>query len=151
MQLHAEKKALAVQLTSGEAELSVSINFNACMDCHEFFKFSSELLGRRIVLHQPKMSHDFIDGRCSCNDRWRWEAKLTSLKHGIAGATEKEQELDAREGNHERKAAKRAAAEFDALDKNCRRVTKLMAAAVMQDRPAMDMLSDQDQENYVRL
>ena len=149
--MHAEKKALAVQLTSGEAELSVSINFNACMDCHEFFKFSSQLLGRRIVLRQPKMSHDFTDGRCSCNDRWRWEARLTSLKHGFAGATEKEQELDSTEGTHQRKAAKRAAAEFDALDKKRRRVTKLMAAAVMQDVPAMDLCSVQDQEYSARL
>ena len=71
MKLHAEKKALAILLSHGEDELSVSINFNACMDCHEFFKSSSQLLGHRIQLHQPKMDHTFTGGRCSCNDWWR--------------------------------------------------------------------------------
>merc|ERR1712178_547375 len=48
LQHHAEKKALAVLLARGETHLNVYINFNACMDCHEFFKSSSRLLGRRI-------------------------------------------------------------------------------------------------------
>merc|ERR1712072_1511316 len=64
-------------LSHGEDELSVSINLHACMDCHEFFKVSSQLLGRRILLRQPQMTHTFTDGNCSCNDRWSWEARLT--------------------------------------------------------------------------
>merc|ERR1712224_796344 len=77
LKLHAEKKALAVLLARGEAELNVSIEFNACIDCHAFFKSASLLLGRRIQLRQPKMVHMFIDGCCSCSDEWRWEARLT--------------------------------------------------------------------------
>ena len=48
LQLHAEKKALAVLLSHSEAELSVTINFNVCANCHDFFKISSQMLGRRI-------------------------------------------------------------------------------------------------------
>ena len=51
LKLHAEKKALAMLLSNnGEDELSISINFNACTDCYEFFKISSQMLGRRIQL-----------------------------------------------------------------------------------------------------
>merc|ERR1712032_398061 len=91
LQLHAEKKALGVLLLHGEAELDVSINFNACMDCHEFFKVSSQLFGRMIQLRQPKMIHAFNDGCCSCADRWRWEAMFTPAK--TVGSVE-EQKLD---------------------------------------------------------
>merc|ERR1711988_1937601 len=77
LKLHAEKKVLAVLLACGEAELHVAVNFNACMDCHEYFKKSSLLLRSRIQLRQPKMVHIFIHGSCSCSDRWRWEARLT--------------------------------------------------------------------------
>merc|ERR1712050_563915 len=76
LQLHAEKKALVVLLACGEAKANVSINFNACLDCHEFFKFLSWLFACRIQLRQPKMIHNFAEGSCSCNDGWRWEARL---------------------------------------------------------------------------
>ena len=76
LQLHAEKKALAGLLACSEVDLNVYIEFNACMDCHAFFKCSSLMLGRMIYLHQPKMVHKFTEGSCSCNDRWRWEARL---------------------------------------------------------------------------
>jgi len=79
LKLHAEKKVLAVLIAYGEAKLNVAIEFNACMDCHSFFKESSMLLGRRIQLRQPKIAHAFTDGCCSCNDRWRWEVRLTPL------------------------------------------------------------------------
>ena len=77
LKLHAEKKALAMLLSHGEEDLSVSINFNACIDCHEFFKVSSQMLGRRIQLHQPQMTHTFIAGKYTCHTQWSWEAKLT--------------------------------------------------------------------------
>merc|ERR1711977_714488 len=89
LQLHAEKKALAGILSQGEAELSVSINFNACMDCHEFFKISSQMLGRWIQLCQPQMTHTFIAGNCSCDDRWSWEARLTPAIQRAAAAKPK--------------------------------------------------------------
>ena len=78
LKLHAEKKELAMLFSNNvEDELSISINFNACMDCHEFFKISSQMLGRRIQLRQPQMTHTFSAGNCSCNDQWSWEARLT--------------------------------------------------------------------------
>ena len=134
MQLHAEKKALAVLLAHGEAKLSISINFNACIDCHEFFKASSQMLGHRILLHQPKITHTFTDGHCSCNDRWRWEARLTPAKQA-AGTMDEEQELDAAEAKKRRNAAKHAAATATegkwqlhvAEDKKDRKVAKLIA------------------------
>ena len=120
MQLHAEKKALAVLLSHGEAQLSVSINFNACIDCHEFFKTSSQMLGRCILLQQPKITHTFTDGHCSCNDRWSWEARLTPAKEAGAQTVEEEQEFHALDAKKRRKAAKHAAAT----------VAKLMGAVV---------------------
>eukprot|EP00747_Dinoflagellata_sp_TGD_P170807 gnl/TRDRNA2_/TRDRNA2_203323_c0_seq1.p1 gnl/TRDRNA2_/TRDRNA2_203323_c0~~gnl/TRDRNA2_/TRDRNA2_203323_c0_seq1.p1 ORF type:complete len:239 (-),score=34.05 gnl/TRDRNA2_/TRDRNA2_203323_c0_seq1:5-721(-) len=72
LQLHPEKKALAMLLIHGEAQLTVSIEFHACVDCHELFKRSSLLLGRSIHLYQTRLSHTFADDRCSCSDRWRW-------------------------------------------------------------------------------
>ena len=90
MKLHAEKKALAVLLSHNvEDELSISINLNACMDCHEFFKISSQMLGRRILLRQPRMTHTFSAGNCSCNDQWSWEARLTPEIRRAAAAKPK--------------------------------------------------------------
>ena len=60
------------------------IEFNACIDCHEFFKVSSHLQGRKIMLRQPRMTHTFTDGNCSCNDRWSWEARLTPKTQAAA-------------------------------------------------------------------
>merc|ERR1739845_106985 len=85
----AEKKALAMLFSYGEDELSISINFNACMDCHEFFKISSQMLGRRIQLRQPQMTHTFIAGNCSCNDRWSWEARLTPAMRKLPQPSQK--------------------------------------------------------------
>ena len=90
MKLHAEKKALAMLFSNNaEDELSISINFNACMDCHEFFKISSQMLGRRIQLRPPQMTHTFIAGNCSCNDQWSWEARLTPEIRRAASQKEK--------------------------------------------------------------
>ena len=90
LKLHAEKKALAMLLSNNvEDELSISINFNACMDCHEFFKISSQMLGRRIQLRQPKMTHTFSAGNGSCNDQWSWEARLTPEIRRAASQKEK--------------------------------------------------------------
>merc|ERR1711924_543783 len=70
LMLHAEKKALAGLLACSVPELNVAIEFNACIDCHEFFKEVSLLLSDMIQLRQPKMVHTFADGCCSCNDQW---------------------------------------------------------------------------------
>jgi len=78
LQLHPEKRALAVLLASREARLIVNIEFNMCMDCHAFFKSSALLLGRSTQVCQSRMAHTFADHRCSCDDRWCWEVRLMS-------------------------------------------------------------------------
>ena len=104
MQRHAEKKALAALVSNEEAKLNVSINFKSCMDCHEFFKVSSSLLGRRIHLLEPKLTHKFIDGRCSCQGRWRWEARFALAKPAVAIVWGEERETDTVEAKKRRKA-----------------------------------------------
>ena len=90
--LHAEKKALAVLLhaekdASPSPLLEIAINFNACIDCHDYFKAASRLLpGRTLRLVQPKMTHSFVDGACSCADMWRWEAREQALRGGPSSA-----------------------------------------------------------------
>eukprot|EP00747_Dinoflagellata_sp_TGD_P212339 gnl/TRDRNA2_/TRDRNA2_85442_c0_seq1.p1 gnl/TRDRNA2_/TRDRNA2_85442_c0~~gnl/TRDRNA2_/TRDRNA2_85442_c0_seq1.p1 ORF type:complete len:194 (+),score=24.01 gnl/TRDRNA2_/TRDRNA2_85442_c0_seq1:83-664(+) len=76
LQMHAEKKALCVLLTCSEGDLLMSIEFNACIDCHKWFKNCALTYGCRIQLKQPKLVHTFTDGDCSCRDRWRWEARI---------------------------------------------------------------------------
>jgi hypothetical protein len=75
LQSHAEKKALVDLLERERPNLELSINFHACIDCHDFLKGASRLLGRDITLHEPKLVHRIVDGECSCGDAWRWEAR----------------------------------------------------------------------------
>merc|ERR1711933_692538 len=77
LQLHAEKKALAVLLENNESELNVYMVLETCLDCHEFFKSASLWLGRSIQLHQCSINHTFTNGCCSCEKRWCWKARLT--------------------------------------------------------------------------
>jgi pentatricopeptide repeat protein len=72
---HAEKKALGDLIARGGQRLDIRINFKCCADCHELFKGASQLQGRPILLREPTLVHTFQDGRCSCADRWRWEAR----------------------------------------------------------------------------
>ena len=82
--LHAEKQALADALRErgkrmqrGQADdgaLDVRINFKACPDCHAFFKAASCVVRGKILLREPKLVHTFEAGKCSCGDKWRWEA-----------------------------------------------------------------------------
>ena len=133
MKFHAEKKVLAELLSCGQAQISVAIVFNACMDCHEFFKESSLLLGVRIQLRQPKMVHTFTDGFCSCSDKWRWEARLTPT----VVAAEADHEPDPSEAKKQGKTAKLATAvvaeegqKLDVAEAETRRNTAMRAVAV---------------------
>eukprot|EP00966_Prymnesium_polylepis_P018666 429816-Prymnesium_polylepis.1 len=56
-------------------ELSLSINFKMCADCHAFFKEAAWLLDRPITVREPKLTHTFDRGQCSCGDCWRWESR----------------------------------------------------------------------------
>ena len=138
---HAEKKALAMLLSNnGEDELSMSINFNACMDCHEFFKVSSQMLSHRILLCQPKMTHMFIDGHCSCNDWWSLQSRLTSARQKTAVAVQKEQELGVEGVMTRRKATKHAAStaateeqHIETVKDRLSNIAKLMVAAAVEE------------------
>ena len=71
---HAEKRALAklaAASAGSSATLSLSINFHMCVDCHEYFKAATQILQRPIVVTEPKMTHRFKEGLCSCCDNWR--------------------------------------------------------------------------------
>jgi pentatricopeptide repeat protein len=68
---HAEKRAIAELVATGADRLAAKINFHVCVDCHEFFKAASTLLRKPIVITEPKMTHTFTEGRCSCGDQWR--------------------------------------------------------------------------------
>jgi pentatricopeptide repeat protein len=68
---HAEKRAIAELVATGADRLAAKINFHVCVDCHEFFKAASTLLRKPIVIAEPKMTHTFTEGRCSCGDQWR--------------------------------------------------------------------------------
>ena len=84
LQGHAEKLAIADLLRrekeagDGDSDepLELSINFKVCADCHSFFKAVAGQLGRQITVREPKLTHVFLsNGECSCDDRWRWEAR----------------------------------------------------------------------------
>ncbi|KAL3628553.1 hypothetical protein CASFOL_027599 [Castilleja foliolosa] len=68
---HSEKLAVAFVLTR-ESEMPIRImkNLRVCGDCHEVFKYVSEIVGRRIVLRDSNRFHHFEGGECSCNDYW---------------------------------------------------------------------------------
>ena len=72
---HAEKKAIADMLLRGADELELSINTRVCLDCHEFLKASSLVLGKPVIVNEPHMRHVFENGACSCGDAWRWEVR----------------------------------------------------------------------------
>ena len=73
---HAEKLALVDLLLRNKPELTLTINFHVCVDCHAFMRAASCGLGRTITVREPRMVHTFTpDGVCSCGGRWRWEAR----------------------------------------------------------------------------
>ena len=77
LQHHAEKKALSALLEGGVAstDLRISVNIKMCADCHTFMKGASEMLGRKICVHEPGLVHSFENGMCTCDDMWRWEER----------------------------------------------------------------------------
>ncbi|XP_010423659.1 PREDICTED: pentatricopeptide repeat-containing protein At5g03800 [Camelina sativa] len=45
-------------------------NVMLCGDCHEFFKYISVVVKKEIVLRDSSGFHHFVNGKCSCRDRW---------------------------------------------------------------------------------
>lgn len=69
---HSERLAAAQGfLTSAVlSPLHIVKNFRTCGDCHNAFKIISKIVGREIIAPDSKRFHHFIDGYCSCSDRW---------------------------------------------------------------------------------
>ncbi|CAA6666255.1 unnamed protein product [Spirodela intermedia] len=69
---HSEKLALAFVLIGSSSGLPIRImkNLRVCGDCHLFFRCSSQVVGREIILRDSIRFHHFANGRCSCGDYW---------------------------------------------------------------------------------
>ena len=76
LQRHAELRALASLLACGAAAFELTINFQMCVNCHEFIKHATAMLGRAVAVVEPIRRHAFARGACSCRDQWRWEEPL---------------------------------------------------------------------------
>ncbi|XP_062202312.1 pentatricopeptide repeat-containing protein At4g13650 [Phragmites australis] len=70
--VHSEKLAVAFGLMSLPpcVPLRVIKNLRVCNDCHNWMKFTSQVMGREIVLRDVYRFHHFINGSCSCGDYW---------------------------------------------------------------------------------
>ncbi|KVF06906.1 Pentatricopeptide repeat-containing protein, partial [Cynara cardunculus var. scolymus] len=69
---HSEKLAVAfglLKLPSG-AMIRVFKNLRICGDCHNAFKFMSQVVEREIVVRDGKRFHHFRNGKCSCGNYW---------------------------------------------------------------------------------
>ncbi|KAK7349434.1 hypothetical protein VNO77_06800 [Canavalia gladiata] len=69
---HTEKLAMTYGLmkTKGGSPIRVVKNTRICQDCHTAAKYISLARNRDIFLKDGGRFHHFMDGKCSCNDRW---------------------------------------------------------------------------------
>ena len=69
---HSEKLAIAYGIISTAPGTPIRImkNLRVCTDCHNFVKYTSQLLGREIILRDIRRFHHFKHGSCSCRDYW---------------------------------------------------------------------------------
>ena len=69
---HSEKLAIAYGIisTASGTPICVMKNLRVCIDCHNFIKYTSQLLGREIIVRDIHRFHHFKQGRCSCGDYW---------------------------------------------------------------------------------
>lgn len=73
---HSEKLALAFaimnegSLRCNKGLIRIMKNIRICVDCHNFMKLASDLLGKEIVVRDSNRFHHFKDRLCSCNDYW---------------------------------------------------------------------------------
>ncbi|XP_047980804.1 pentatricopeptide repeat-containing protein At1g71420 isoform X2 [Salvia hispanica] len=72
--LHSEKLALVFSLMNGGGSscnvIKIIKNIRICLDCHNFLRLASKLLGKAIIVRDANRFHHFRDGACSCNDYW---------------------------------------------------------------------------------
>lgn len=73
---HSEKLALVFaimnqgSLCRERSVIRIMKNIRICVDCHNFMKLASDLLGKEIVVRDSNRFHHFKDRICSCNDYW---------------------------------------------------------------------------------
>ncbi|KAH0919946.1 hypothetical protein HID58_027606 [Brassica napus] len=77
---HSEKLALAFAVMEGRRRshdggvalnlIQIMKNIRICIDCHNFMKLASKLLGKEILVRDSNRFHHFKDSSCSCNDYW---------------------------------------------------------------------------------
>ncbi|GAB4835389.1 hypothetical protein Ancab_000299 [Ancistrocladus abbreviatus] len=69
---HSEKLAVVFGIISTSRVVPIRImkNLRVCIDCHNFLKYTSQLLGREIIVRDIHRFHHFMDGSCSCGDYW---------------------------------------------------------------------------------
>lgn len=73
---HSEKLALVFaimnqgSLCRERSGIRIMKNIRICVDCHNFMKLASDLLGKEIVVRDSNRFHHFKDRICSCNDYW---------------------------------------------------------------------------------
>ncbi|XP_010427975.1 PREDICTED: pentatricopeptide repeat-containing protein At1g71420 [Camelina sativa] len=74
---HSEKLALAFAVMEARKSgdhgvnlIQIIKNIRICIDCHNFMKLASKLLGKEILVRDSNRFHHFKDSSCSCNDYW---------------------------------------------------------------------------------
>lgn len=69
---HTEKLAMTYALikNKGGSPIRVVKNTRICQDCHTAAKYISLARNREIFLRDGGRFHHFVNGECSCNDRW---------------------------------------------------------------------------------
>ncbi|CAL8166973.1 unnamed protein product [Prunus armeniaca] len=69
---HSEKLAIAYGIMSTTSGIPIRImkNLRVCTDCHNFIKYTSQLLDREIIVRDLHRFHHFKHGLCSCGDYW---------------------------------------------------------------------------------
>ncbi|PIN11622.1 hypothetical protein CDL12_15778 [Handroanthus impetiginosus] len=73
---HSEKLALVFSLMNdgnpgcyGDV-IKIMKNIRICLDCHNFMRLASKVVGKAIIVRDSNRFHRFKDGACSCNDYW---------------------------------------------------------------------------------
>ncbi|KAK7340359.1 hypothetical protein VNO77_21061 [Canavalia gladiata] len=69
---HSEKLAVVFGIinTANRTPIRIMKNLRICTDCHNFIKYASQLLDRKIIVRDIHRFHHFSHGSCSCGDYW---------------------------------------------------------------------------------